>query len=531
MGVLDGQPVNQAITNPAFINKNVDDVMPNQLGFDRALSGPSISDIQQAVNNIYDATGVSESTSGTDYNAPAGTIINGDNYQTALYQLAAKFDAATGHVHTGSAGDAPPVSAGIIANVPLLAYFSKIESVTGVTGSSTNVTSFLGGVSPSNAPSVTGVVVNSPNNYVLLQSAATGTLTDNFVDTSGNLVYGRLTYSSPNYTLSYYSLVSGTETAYSFSTSTHLQFFYQLLYNPLQTNPTYNPELYLDSRQTRTVAVTGNSGLFGNILFVPGTGAQLSQSGQNITISATGHVDSIAVTGNAGITGNVVLVAGTGAQLGQSGQNITISATGNVTSIAASGNAGVTGAVVLVAGTGVQLSEAGQNITISATGALGGGGGGSLQWVEGSNSPTPIQEYGNWVYTFDAGLAQQLTTSIKVPSSYSSGSPVNLIMPVYSTDTTGNLLFQTVSTLIRSGTDAMSSTTNQRTSTNSAITLSAGTNNKPQVVTFDLSSSIGQINAVNISSGDLILITFKRGTDTSTVSARAIVFSGETKFS
>jgi len=76
----------------------------------------------------------------------------------------------------------------------------------------------------------------------------------------------------------------------------------------------------------------------------------------------------------------------------------------------------------------------------------------------------------------------------------------------------------------------MSSTTNQRTSTNSAITLSAGTNNIPQNVTFDLSSSIGQINSVNISSGDTILINLKRGTDTSTVTARALVFEGETKF-
>lgn len=492
MGVLDGQPVNQSITNPAFINKNVDDQMPNKLGFTRSLSGPSIADIQQAINNIYDATGVSESTTGTNYNAPSGTISNGDNYETALYKLASKFDAATGHLHTGSPGDAPPISASFIGNVPLLAYFNQAPSITGATGSSTNVTSLLSGISPSTSPAVTGAVVINPVNSVLLQSATTGTLTDNFVDTSGNLVYGRLTYSSPNYTLSYYSLVSGVETAYSFSSPTNIQWYYQALYNPLKSNPTYNPELSLFSRQLRTIAASGNSGIFGNALLVAGTGIGLSQSSQNITISATG----------------------------------------NVTSVAASGNSGITGAVVLVAGTGVQLSQAGQNITIAASGALGGGGGGgSLQWSEGANSPTPLQEFGNWTYVFDQSLAQQLTTSIKVPSGYNAGSPISLIMPVYSSGTSGNLLFQTVSTLIRSGVDAMSSTTNQRTSTNSAITLSAGTNNIPQIVTFDLSSSIGQINSVSVSAGDVILITFKRGTDTSTVSARALVFSGETKYS
>lgn len=107
IGVLDGQSVNQSITNPAFINKNVDDVMPNKLGFDRPLSGPTIADIQQAVNNLYTATGVSESQSGTTYNATPGTITNGDSHQLALTKLANKFDPATGHFHTGSAGDGP----------------------------------------------------------------------------------------------------------------------------------------------------------------------------------------------------------------------------------------------------------------------------------------------------------------------------------------------------------------------------------------------------------------------------------------
>lgn len=107
MGILDGQPVNAAITNPAFINKNINDVMPNILGFARALSGASIADIQAAVNKLYTATGASESQTGTVYNATAGTIINGQNYQTSFNILAGKFDPATGHFHTGAAGDGP----------------------------------------------------------------------------------------------------------------------------------------------------------------------------------------------------------------------------------------------------------------------------------------------------------------------------------------------------------------------------------------------------------------------------------------
>lgn len=106
MGVIDGQAVNAAVSNPAWINKNINDVMPNLLGFSNP-STPSIADIQKAANTVYTATGASETQPGTNYNATAGTISNGQNHQTALGILANKFDAATGHFHTGTPGDGP----------------------------------------------------------------------------------------------------------------------------------------------------------------------------------------------------------------------------------------------------------------------------------------------------------------------------------------------------------------------------------------------------------------------------------------
>lgn len=106
MGVLDGQPVNAAITNPSFINKNIDDQMPNILGLTNTFTAP-ISDIQAAANKLYTATGASEAQPGTNYNATPGTITNGVNYQTTLQTLAGKFDPVTGHFHSGAAGDGP----------------------------------------------------------------------------------------------------------------------------------------------------------------------------------------------------------------------------------------------------------------------------------------------------------------------------------------------------------------------------------------------------------------------------------------
>ena len=86
---------------------------------------------------------------------------------------------------------------------------------------------------------------------------------------------------------------------------------------------------------------------------------------------------------------------------------------------------------------------------------------------------------------------------------------------------------QTVATLIRKGTDAVTSTTNQRTCTNSAVTLSAGTVNVPQELALDLTSSTGQINGVAVSPGDLIIVKLTRGTDTATSDLRAIVYGAE----
>lgn len=151
----------------------------------------------------------------------------------------------------------------------------------------------------------------------------------------------------------------------------------------------------------------------------------------------------------------------------------------------------------------------------------GGGGGGSVVWREGADAPVADFLNNFQIYKFGAGLSQKLYCAYKVPASYSAGKQIKLRMPFTSADTSGNVLFQTVATLIRDATDVISSTTNQRTSTNSAVTVSAGTVNEPQVVTFDLSSTIGEINSVAVAGNHIILVQFLRGTDTATGEANA----------
>lgn len=161
----------------------------------------------------------------------------------------------------------------------------------------------------------------------------------------------------------------------------------------------------------------------------------------------------------------------------------------------------------------------------------GGGGGGSLRWVEGANAPTPgVDTAFNEIYQFQSGLSQTLYTLIKVPKGYTAGSAVKLYLPFYSPDSSGTAQLQTVATLLRPGTSTFSSTTNQRTSTNGAVTLGAGTVNIPQMVTFDLSSSTGQINSVAIAADDIIAVALSRGTDTGTSDLNALAYSAEVTF-
>lgn len=157
------------------------------------------------------------------------------------------------------------------------------------------------------------------------------------------------------------------------------------------------------------------------------------------------------------------------------------------------------------------------------------GGGGSIEWIPDVNAPIAAVENGQRVWIFDAGLEQTLYAMIRVPSAYVAGAQITAKIHMYSPSTTGDIQIQTIATLIRNGTDAVTSTTNQRTSTNAAFTTSAGTVNEPNAITFDLTSTTGTINAVAVAANDLIFVTLKRATsgDTSADVAKILPYSTE----
>lgn len=191
--------------------------------------------------------------------------------------------------------------------------------------------------------------------------------------------------------------------------------------------------------------------------------------------------------------------------------------------------------------------SAGQSVTLvydsnqsrwvfaSSAGGSGGGGGGSLEWIEDDSSPVAALDSHFRVYQYPSfsvsAVAQQIYAAVKVPQSYVSGSQIKMYLSAYSPDNSGTFLMQTVSTLVRTGVDVISSTTNQRTSTNGAIALGVGTVNIPQAITFDITDVAGAIGGVAVSAGDTILVKLTRGSDSGASDVSVPVFGAEVKFS
>jgi hypothetical protein len=170
--------------------------------------------------------------------------------------------------------------------------------------------------------------------------------------------------------------------------------------------------------------------------------------------------------------------------------------------------------------------------TINSTNAVGGGGGGGgIIWEEPANAPVKEVENNAAVYKFLAGASQELYTEVHVPSTYTAGNPIALKIKAYSPDTSGNILLRAQATLIRAEVDDIASTTNQRTTTNAAITMSSSNDSEVQKISLDISSSIGEINSVAISASDTILVRLYRDTDTATSDVRFLPKQCEVTFS
>lgn len=123
-GIIDGQPVNAAVTNAAFINKNTDDTTPSKLGLANTagVSGPSVTNLQTQVNALGSYTGT-----------PANSVYNvlptwaNNTVGTSTDSVRARADALTALFGGGSV---LPISKGGTGQTTANAAFNALSPMT-----------------------------------------------------------------------------------------------------------------------------------------------------------------------------------------------------------------------------------------------------------------------------------------------------------------------------------------------------------------------------------------------------------------
>lgn len=692
MSVSNGQLANQTTFNNAFISRTQDSSTIGQVDLLNTdpESGATISNVQRELNKLNSFLGstpeTAEDTKPTWTNTDVGTST--DDVKTRADDLTAKFNATLGHVHSGLAGDAPPVDASDLASVKLRGYFMRGTDLIGVTGTSSDVSTPLTGKTESTGPTVKGVVTTVGYNRAILKDAASATQDDLLKDANGDVIYGEITKSGAVWTLSFYKNVSGVKTAHNFTSSQDIIWYYQELFNPIVDAPVYSEiafmpsdnatqdvidataslrglvntgaqsfggvKTFVDTTQSTTkdnggVVLEGGLGVEKNInaggtvlgsnlsgtntgdVTLGAIGATpsangASLSGQILTLQPAdatygGVVTAIAqtfagaktfaakvihqlqaaferedVATTASITAlssakSFVKMTGStattihGIAAGSDGQVLTVynGSSAVVTFKHESGTASAADRLVLPGGQDITIAVNSTSAFIYDTGqsrwvvyggsggstsplttkgdlytrdasadarlpvgannyvlvadssqttglkwaAPSGGGGGSLQWVEDTDAPTTVVENNQRLYVFADGLTQYLYALVKVPASYVAGQQIKMRVSPYASTSTNTILMQSVATLVRAGTDAISSTTNQRTSTNAAV---ANIVDTPQTVVLDLTDASGQINSVAVSANDLIKVRLQRGTGTNTNDVKVPVYGAEVTF-
>ena len=339
MSVIDGQPVDAATSNPSWISANEDDTGYGIVVLANAdpASGAVIGNTQGLQNHLKNTTGATEVADGTTYSSN-NVVNNGDNHLVALGKVDAKFNGTTGHSHNGVNGQGPLIPGANISSVPLHGYIAQGLDLSGVTGTSYDVSIAMSGKTASSGSTVKGVVVIAPMNKVLLRQASGSSSDDVWKDGSGNVVYGRLTYAVSVWTLSFYVDLSGVETAYNFTSSSNIRWYYQELFSSVVDAPVYSEFTAIPSDNMTSDVIAATTSAKGKTQLASVAPADIASSGSagtaNATVANADHthkgVTSLSETGDTKLYGDVELEEGTNVTITRSGQKLNISTSASI---------------------------------------------------------------------------------------------------------------------------------------------------------------------------------------------------------
>jgi hypothetical protein len=90
MSVANGQPVNAAVTNAAFVSKTTDSTVVSKVTLNKLGSGSAVDDTQNTINKLLDVIGTTEVDATPNDYANSNFITDGDNRKVAIEKLDAQ---------------------------------------------------------------------------------------------------------------------------------------------------------------------------------------------------------------------------------------------------------------------------------------------------------------------------------------------------------------------------------------------------------------------------------------------------------
>lgn len=241
MSVTNAQQANQTTFNNAFVSKtatsgNTATGIINLDNTSDVNSGNTINNTQRYQNEIADSDGTVGTGDSTRKVYSSNNIVaNGDNRKVAIGKLDATFDITTGHDHDGL--DSKQISAANLSNINNFWADRQTFQVTPGAGVDDDVSTQMTGKTPGGGATTVGVVTTAPYNKCEIRDSSTLTYLESG---TGERVYARLTESSSVWTLSYYTNISGVETAYNLP-STNIDVFFVEVFTQA-TRPTFGAD-------------------------------------------------------------------------------------------------------------------------------------------------------------------------------------------------------------------------------------------------------------------------------------------------